>query len=87
MQYPYCKRGIVAYIRVHFAKTQVQLRLEQHSSIPHVYGINSPPFLLRRPERKGKEPKAQGDGEVCRRGRCKVASQMTTAYVVRAIER
>ena len=29
----------------------------------------------------------QGDGEVCRRGGCKVASQMTTAYVVRAIER
>ena len=29
----------------------------------------------------------QGDGEVCRRGRCKVASQMTTAYIVRAVER
>ena len=37
-------------------------------------------------ERKGEEPKAQGDGEVCRRGGCKVASQMTTAYVARAVE-
>ena len=33
---------------------------------------NPPPFLLRRPERKGEEPKAQGDGEVCRGGGCKV---------------
>ncbi|MBU50821.1 MAG: hypothetical protein CL920_19235 [Deltaproteobacteria bacterium] len=59
LQYPYCTRGIVAYVRVHFAKTQVQLRLDQI----------------------GEEPKAQGDGEVCRRGRCKVASQMTTAHI------
>ena len=50
----------------------MQLRLDQHSSIPRVYGIKPPPFLLRRSERKGEEPKAQGDGEVCRRGGCKV---------------
>ena len=62
----------MSYVRVHFAKTQVQLRLDQHSSFPREYGINSPPCLLRRSERKGEEPKAQGDGEVCRRGGCKV---------------
>ena len=34
-------------IRVHFAKTQVQLRLDQHSSIPRVYGITLPlPFSV-----------------------------------------
>ena len=55
----------MSYIRVHFAKTQVQLPLDQHSSIPRVYGINAPPSILQRMERKGEEPKAQGDGEVC----------------------
>ena len=48
------------YVRVHFAKTQVQLPLDQHSSFPREYSINAPPFLLRRSERKGEEPKAQG---------------------------
>ena len=58
--------------RVHFAKTQVQLPLEQKlSEIPRTQ-YKPPPCLLRRSERKGEEPKAQGDGEVCRRGRCKV---------------
>ena len=38
-------------------------------------------------ERKGEEPKAQGDGEVCRRGGCKVASQMTAAASSQAVER
>ena len=29
-------------IRMHFAKTQVQLPLDQHSSFPRVYGISLP---------------------------------------------
>ena len=28
------------YVRVHFAKTQVQLPLDQHSSIPREYGMS-----------------------------------------------
>ena len=43
----------MSYVRVHFAKTQVQLRLDQHPGISCVYGINAPPFLLQRMERKG----------------------------------
>ena len=33
-------RGIVSYVRVHFAKTQVQLPLDQKSSVPRVYRLN-----------------------------------------------
>ena len=31
------------YVRVHFAKTQVQLPLDQHSSIPRIRSINALP--------------------------------------------
>ena len=30
-----------------------------------IYGLIGPPSILQRMERKGEEPKAQGDGEVC----------------------
>jgi len=46
----------------------------------------APPSSSRGWRGRGKA-EGQGDGEVCRRGGCKVASQMTTAYVSRAIER
>ena len=49
---------MTAYLRVHFAKTQVQLPLEQNSSIPRVHGT-TPPF----PSPKVGEEGGRAEGE------------------------
>ena len=59
LQYPYCKRGIVTYVRVHFVRTQVQLPLDQKSSIPRVYSI-SIPLPLPEDGEEGGRPEARG---------------------------
>ena len=74
------------YIRVHFAKTQVQLPLDQHSSFPRVYGI-SLPLPLPEDGEEGGRPKARGMERFVEGVVAKCMKQMTTAYVVRAIER
>ena len=61
----------MSYIRVHFAKTQVQLRLDQKSSIPRAHGI-IPPLAFSEGRRGRGKAGGLGDGEVCRRGGCKV---------------
>ena len=71
LQYPYCPEGFVTCIRVHFAKTQVQLPLDQKSSFPRIRGITLPLAFSEGRRGRGKA-EGKGDGEVCRRGRCKV---------------
>ena len=60
LQYPYCTRGIVSYVRVHFVKTQVQLRLDQHSSFPHEYGITLQVRFAKTQTRRPLEPSKRG---------------------------
>ncbi|MBK07547.1 MAG: hypothetical protein CL932_22595 [Deltaproteobacteria bacterium] len=64
-------------------RPQVGLRgFFSHAQNPksRLYGLIGPLSFSEGRRGRGKV-EGQGDGEVCRRGRCKVASQMTTAHI------
>ena len=71
MQYPYFHEGLCRVFGCTLRRHKCNCPWSRTLVSP-VYTVQPPPFLLRRSERKGEEPKAKGDGEVCRRGGCKV---------------
>ena len=79
-------RGIVACIRVHFAKTQVQLRLDQKSSIPREYGISLPLAFSEGRRGRGKSRSDRGMERFVEGVVAKCTKQMTTGYLARAVE-
>ena len=48
------------YVRVHFAKTQVQLPLDQNSSFPREYGISLPLAFSEGRRGRGKSRRLRG---------------------------